>query len=152
ALDRLHLRGVPSPAFRAFLQHLRDEIHPTDPRAGQVSPDPLDERPRPATDVEDLDRLIARHLPDPTDQRPLRRTEQQPLEDAAVVALAPAHELVSGLMLVVRHDASLRSPLTGVRRKPGSGFTRFAVVAHRALRPRGATRLPVPLKDAERWG
>ena len=96
--------GVTLPALGALGQHPEDQVDAPDLSVGQGLANPRREDPGPATDVEDPDRLVAELGLDPADDRPVRRPEQEPLQDAPVVALAPAGEFFVGrLALVVNH-------------------------------------------------
>ena len=102
SLHGLDLPDLGAPAVRSLGQHRAHKIDAPDARGGHGLAEPARERAGPAADVKDPDRLVSGEGPNPADQGTVRRPEQQPLQDATVVTLAPAVEFVSRLVFVVR--------------------------------------------------
>src|SRR5262249_54564345 len=101
---------VQSPPWPALTQHLGDQIDGVDPSLRHSSAKPACKYPGSAAHIEDLDRLVSRHLADPANQDSMGGPEQQPLQDATVVTVTPAREFRGCLVLVVSHvQASLPS-------------------------------------------
>src|SRR5207302_882334 len=125
-LDGEDVPAVSSPAGPALAQHLRDQVDAKDLDVGQGGPEPGREQTGSAPHVEDLGWLIPHHLTDPADQDPVGRTEDQPLEDATIVAVAPAGELLARLVLVVSHNAASVPSVAESHRCGDRNFVRFA--------------------------
>ena len=106
-LDRHGLIAERLPALTPAGQHAGDEVHPPDRGPRQGRRDAGGEHARTATHVEDRRRPVAGSRPEPGDDGPVRGAEQEPLENAAIVARAPTAKLPGRLRLVVRHRASL---------------------------------------------
>ena len=112
---------MPIPTPDPLPEHAGVEVDPADLGLRQSFTNAFREDARAAADVEQADRLVAPPFPDPRDDRAVGRAEEQALQDATVVALAPTGELVLRLVLVVTHQSLLARQ--GVRRGRGSrGF------------------------------
>jgi hypothetical protein len=106
-LDRHGLIAERLPALMPASQHAVYKIYPPNGGPMQRSRDAGREYTGTATHVEDRRRPVSELCPQPREDGPMRGTEQEPLENATIVAPASTTKLLGRLRLLVRHRVPL---------------------------------------------
>jgi hypothetical protein len=105
-LEGQDVTALQVPAGLAFPQHLGHQVHGANLDTGQGGMESGCEQARPATHIKNPGGSIAHDVPNTLNQDTMRRPEEQPLKDAAIVAVTPAGKLLSRLVFVVFHVAA----------------------------------------------